>query len=150
MWLPHDNTHATCPHYVDDVSQMRRGRRHARLYLQEARKVQPKAARKIGPAIVVGDDRHALEGRQSFVPLPDFLAKAREKGVSVGLVVAGVCRVDARQSRQDVCGDELGVLRVKPVMRIPAAMRVTIAGSNADAAHLECGDSEGRVDIGYA
>src|SRR4051794_12127922 len=86
MWLPHDNTHATCPHYVDDVSQMRRGRRHARLYLQEARKVQPKAAGEIGPAVVVGDDRHAPEGRQLFVPLPDFLAKAREKGVSVGLV----------------------------------------------------------------
>ena len=150
MWLPHDDAHPTRPHYLDDASQVRRSRRHARLYLQETRKLQPKAAGEIGPAIVIGDDRQALERRQSFLPFADFLGKTRQKGLPVGLVGLGVIGVDARQSRQNVGGNELGVFRVKPVMRITAAMRVTIARSKADAAHLQCRDSVRRVDIGWA
>src|SRR3977135_23380 len=79
-----------------------------------------------------------------------FCVGGARKRLPVCFVRLRVGGVDTRQSFEDVGGDEFGVLGIKPIMRIAAAMRVTIAGSNGDAPHLERCDSERSVDIAGA
>ena len=69
--------------------------------LDEADEIQSETAGKIRPAIVVGDDRHGFEGRQSCLPLRQLGLQAREECLPVGLVICRIGRIDPRQRFQD-------------------------------------------------
>ncbi len=127
---------------------MRRARRHAGLGLDEADKIEAKAARKIGPAVVVGDHRHRPERAQLAFPFRQFCIQAREKCLPVRFIGRGVCRIDPRQGLKNVCGDGLGVLRIEPIVRIAAAMGVAVSGTDAHSAQLKYSYCKRRIDIG--
>ena len=63
---------------------------------------------------------------------------------------SGVGRIDPRQAFEDVGGDDLGIFRIEPIMRIAAAMCVTVARSDGDAANLQRCDAERGIDIAGA
>ena len=96
---------------------------------------------------MIGDQRYAVQRRELCLPLLELGLKPREEGEAIGFVARRVCRVDARKAREDVGGDDLGVLGIEPIVRIAAAVGVAIAGPDAHAAHVERRDRERGVDV---
>ena len=110
--LAHDDPHAARTHGLDDAGKMRGARRHAGLRLDKSDKIQAEAARKIRPAVVIGDDRHGFERRQFCLPIPPALhCRRARKACRLASYRRRIGRVDARQCLKDRCGDDLGVLR---------------------------------------
>ena len=138
---------AAAVHRLDKPGKMRRARRHAGLHLDEVEKVEAETARKIRPAVVIGDDRHALERRERRLPCAELLVQARDKCRAPRLVVGGVIRIDPRQRLEKRRGDDLGILRIEPVMRVAAAMGVAVARPDAHPAKLEHRDAARRIDV---
>ena len=132
------------------AGKVRGARRHAGLGLDEADEIQAEAAREIRPAVVVGDDRHGLERRQFRFPFGQLRAQASEEGRAIGLVTCRIGRIDPRQRFEDSGGDDLGILRVEPIMRIAAAMRMTVARADAHPAQFQHRDGERSIDIAGA
>ena len=118
-------------HRADQRGEMRGRRRHAGLRLDEADEIEPEAAGEIGPGVVIGDERHAAQRRELRLPFLELAVEAREEGQPVGLVGRRVGRIDARQRLEDVAGDDLGILRIEPVVRIAAAVGMAVAGADA-------------------
>ena len=129
---------------------MRRARRHAGLRLDKADNIQPETARKIGPAIVVGDNWHGFESAQLRFPFCQLCIQTREKCLPIGFVDCGIGRVDPRQCFKNVGGDGFGVLRIQPIMRVSAAMSMAVAGTDAHPAKLQHSDRKRSIDVSRA
>src|SRR5712691_10100363 len=115
--------------------------RYARLRLHSADELQSKTAGEIRPAVVVGNKRNAAQRRKPLIPVLQPALEAREEGKPVARVDIRVSRIDARKRRQDVAGDDLGIVRIEPVVRIAAAVRMSLA-ADAQPAHIERRDTK--------
>jgi hypothetical protein len=133
-----------------ELREVRRAGRDARARLDDAEKVQAKTPRKIGPGVVVGDERAALPGCKKGRPLGPLPVEALEEGEAVGLIALRVRRIQAHQGLEDRAGDHLGVRRVEPVVRIAAAVRVAVAGPDAPGTDIEQCDIGRRIDMASA
>src|SRR5262245_24448370 len=147
MWLTHDNARAARVHRPDQRCQMRGRRRHTCLRLESADELETETAREIGPAVVIADERHAVQRGELRFPFLELAVKAGQKCLSVGFVDRRALRVDAGQTFQDIGSDDLGVLRIEPIVRIAAAVGVPVARPDGEAAHFEGGNPERRVDV---
>ena len=67
--LAHDDPRIARAHGPDQRSEMRGRRRHAGLRLDVADEIEPEAAREIGPAVVVGDERNASATERACPPI---------------------------------------------------------------------------------
>ena len=89
----------------------------------------------------------ALERREPCLPFGELGPQPREERGAIGLVTRRIRRIDPRQRFEDRAGDDLGVLRIEPVMRIAAAMRMAVARADAHPAQLQRCDAVRRIDI---
>ena len=126
----------TCTHGRNHPGKMRRTWRHSGLDLDEVHEIEPKAAREIRPAVVITD--HGLErSGASFVSHSFSLPSRRARKACDWLRKSPYWPDRRAPALQDVRRDDFGVLRIKPVMRVAVAMRVTIAGADGHAAHFQ-------------
>ena len=88
-----------------------------------------------------------LSGASAACHSPSFCVQARGECRTPRLVVGGVIGIDPRQRLEKRRGDDLGILRVEPVMRVAAAMGVAVARPHAHAAKLEHRDAARGIDV---
>ena len=70
MRLAHDDARLARLHLADQRRDMKRRRRHAGLRLDEADEIEAESPREIGPAVVIGDERNAVQRREPSPPTP--------------------------------------------------------------------------------
>src|ERR1700682_5473553 len=99
-------------------------RRDTGFGFDEVDDIEPKAAREIGPGIVIGKELHACEGRQSIVPSLTTQPELGEEAFAIGDDALPLLRCQTRERFSNARGDDDGVLRVQPVMRVGNSMRV--------------------------
>ena len=145
--LTYDNADGTCAHGLDHARKMRRARGNAGFDLDETDEVQAKPAGKVRPAVVIGNKRRGVEPAQPCLPFFQLGVEPCEKCKTVGLVAGGTGWVDAHESLEDRAGDDLRVLGIEPIMRVAAAVSMTVAGTHAHATKLQHGDGERGIDI---
>ena len=90
---------------------------------------------------MIGDERNAAQRRKPLVPVLQLAVEAREEGKPVGRVGIHMGGINACKRRQDIAGDDLGIARIEPVMRIAAAVRMPLA-AYAQPTHIKRRNAE--------
>ena len=129
---------------------MGRTRRDTRFGLDEVDDIEAKAAREIGPGIVIGDELHARERRQGPRPARAPCLELVEESSTIGDDFLALRGRDANEGLGDARGDGDRVLGIEPVVRIGDAVRVAAFVDDALAAYFEQRDAGRRVEIGVA
>src|ERR1700682_392727 len=112
-------------------------RRDTGFGLDEVNDIEPKAAREIGPGIVIGNELYARERRQSIVPSLTPQLELGEEAFAMGDDALSLLRCQTHERFSYARGDDDGVLRVQPVMRVGHPVRVTSFVHNALSANCE-------------
>src|SRR4029077_18557840 len=68
----------------------------------------------------------------------------------IGFVYCGIGRVHPRQGFNNVGGYGFGVLRIQPIMRVSATMRVAVARTDAHPAKLQHSNRKRSIDVSRA
>ena len=121
----------------DQAREMRGARCDALSGLDVVDHVETKAAREIGPRVVISDEFGARVRRQHPAPLLSSRSERCEKPFAIGddavaMLGRSTCESLGNARRDDDC-----VLRIKPVVRIANPMRVAALVHHALAAYLE-------------
>ena len=134
----------------DQLREMGRARCDAGFGLDEIDDIESKAAREIRPRIVIGNELHAREGRQSVAPsLAPHLELGKE-AIAIGDDALTLLGRQADEGFGDASSDDDGVFGVEPVMRIGDSVRVAAFVHNALPANFEQRNSGRCVEVGVA
>ena len=112
-------------------------RRDTGFGLDEVDDIESKAAREIGPGIVIGDELHACERRQSIAPSLTPQLELGKEAFAIGDDALPLLRCQTHERFGNARGDDDGVLGVEPVMRVGHSVRVASFVHDALSANFE-------------
>src|SRR5262249_6408407 len=137
------------PHDRGELREPRRARCNPFLDLDHIDDVEPEAARKIGPGVVIGDEARGAMWCEQLLPSGETCSKPREKAVAVGDDLRGCFRAAANDRLCNSAADDLCIGRVEPIVWIGEAMCMPVAagGVQARSFDFEQGNAERGVDI---
>ena len=121
----------------DQLREMGRARCDAGFWLDEIDDIQSKAAREIRPRIVIGDELHARERRQSIAPSLTPHLELGNEAVAIGDDALALLGRQTDEGLGNASGDDNGVLRIEPVVRIGDSVRVAAFVHDALPANFE-------------